>query len=392
MISYGLQNPQMTAIAREELAALIFTVFILLFWTGSDIVFNGMSNGLLMSSLPSEFQNYVTSPSGAPSASSLSASHINIAMATVDVAVSKLKNSYIDLYLFEALIGFLSTISFPLGSPLPAVNIISFSLAPFAGLAMLSNAHTVVVEAIGYLITMLWAKQFLLIFARDAVPLLILPLGLVFRAFPFYRRTGSSIIAICFAMYFVLPFVVILSNFLIFDIYDPPDFAYTPSSASFFGTDKGQQKMQDDLMEGRERANDIMGQFTGASAVEQATTGNAECAGNAAWQLLCSAGDYVWSAIQGIGSFVSTVFNIWLFMMNMSGDFFFTAFTNPLMPASASAGLFHFIITEVVTVSPLVIIFMLTSVLEIIITITAYRSISLTLGGEAELMGITKVI
>jgi hypothetical protein len=35
---------------------------------------------------------------------------------------------------------------------------------------------------------------------------------------------------------------------------------------------------------------------------------------------------------------------------------------------------------------------MVTTVLEIIITVTAFRSVSLMIGGEAELIGLTKVI
>ncbi|MDD5171920.1 MAG: hypothetical protein PHF60_02680 [Candidatus ainarchaeum sp.] len=393
MIAYALQSPQMVAIAKEEVATLIFTIFILFFWIGSDSIFNAMANGLLLASVPAEFQTTIQASTLSASAQGLTSSHLNIAIATVDIFVQKLKNQYIDLYLFEALIGFLSTISFPIGSPVPAVNIISFSLAPFTGLSLLSNAHTIIVEAIGYLMTLLWAKEFILIFCRDAVPTLLLPLGLIMRAFPFYRRTGSSIIAVSFAMYFVLPFAVILSNYLIFDVYKPPDFAYTPSSASFFGTDKSQADTQTQLMGGREHANSILEQFTAPSAVQEASNNPSdECAGNPVWVLLCSFGNYVSSALGAVGGFFSTVLNIWLFMVGMTGDFFFTGFNNPMMPASASAGLFHFIISEVMLVAPFVIIVMLVNVLEIIITITAYRSVSLAIGGEAELVGITKVV
>lgn len=390
MIAYALQSPQMTAIAKEELATLIFTIFIIFFWVGSDSIFNAMANGLLLASVPAQFQSSILSST---SAQGLTTSHLYIAVATVDIMTQKLKNQYIDLYLFEALIGFLSTISFPIGSPVPAVNIISFSLAPFSGLSLLSNAHTIVVEAIGYLITLLWAKQFILIFCRDAVPTLLLPLGLILRAFPFYKRTGSSLIAVSFAMYFVLPFAIILSNYLVFDIYQPADFAYTPSAASFFGTDRDQGDVQTDLMGGREHANDVLEEFAAPSAVQEASNNPSdECAGNAVWVLFCSFGNYVTSALETVGGFISTVWNIWRFMVGMTGDFFFTGFNNPMMPASASAGLFHFIISEVTLVAPFVIILMLASVLEIIITITAYRSISLALGGEAELVGITKVV
>ena len=79
-------------------------------------------------------------------------------------------------------------------------------------------------------------------------------------------------------------------------------------------------------------------------------------------------------------------------MMGLTGDFFFTGFNNPLLPASASAGLYHFLIMEITTVSPYLILIMLTTVIEIVITVTMYRNVSLLIGGEAELIGLTKVV
>ncbi|MFZ5500552.1 MAG: hypothetical protein ACOY58_01375, partial [Candidatus Micrarchaeota archaeon] len=72
--------------------------------------------------------------------------------------------------------------------------------------------------------------------------------------------------------------------------------------------------------------------------------------------------------------------------------FLWTAFNNPLMPSSASSGLFYFIIKEVATISPLIILILLTTVIEVIITVTGYRSFSLLIGGEAEIIGLTKVV
>jgi hypothetical protein len=391
MFSYAMQNPQMVAMAREELAALIFTVFIILLWVGSDALLNGIANGLLIASIPPQYQQFASSGE----LQGITQSHINLAYATLGLVEQKLKSQYTDLYLFEALIGFLSTISFPLGSPVPAVNVISFSLAPFTGLTLLSNAHTVIVESIGYLITVVWGKQFLLIFARDCVPLLLFPLGLVLRAIPFYRRTGSSVIAISFAMYFAMPFAMILSNYLIFDVFKPADFAYTPSSAGYFGTERTEAEMEQAIREGREghAANALLEQFTAPSVVQEASNdATDECAGNWVVRMFCSVKNIVSGAIAVVGGFLSTVWNIWRFMVGMTGDFFFNGFNNPLMPSSASAGLFYFIINEVMTISPFIILVMLTTVIEIVITVTAYRSLSLLIGGEAEIVGLTKVV
>lgn len=394
IIAYALQSPQMVALAKEELAALIFTVFILLFWLTFDTTVNGITNGMLAASLPGAMGSSLGTCSVD---SGLTQSHIHLALAALDIMDTKLKDSYLDLYLFEALVGFLSTISFPLGSPVPAVNVISFSLAPFVGLTLLSNAHTVVVEAVGYLVTVVWAKEFIVLFARDAVPLFLLPLGLVMRAFPFLRKTGSSIIALAFAVYFVFPFAVLLSQFMIFDIFEPADFAYTPTAASFFDTDRDDSYFENQINDARDpesgHAQHLFDQFNSPDVVEEAYDDPLdECTGNIITRFFCSVKNIFSTAISVVGSFFATVFAIWKFMMGMTGDFFFTAFNNPLLPASASAGLYHFLILEISMISPFMILTMLSTVIEIILTITMYRNVSMLIGGEAEIIGLTKIV
>jgi hypothetical protein len=63
-----------------------------------------------------------------------------------------------------------------------------------------------------------------------------------------------------------------------------------------------------------------------------------------------------------------------------------------MMPGSASAGMYYFLIREVVSVAPFAILITVATVFEIIFTVTMYRDISLLIGGEAELVGLTKVI
>lgn len=389
MIAYGLQNPQMIAVAKEELAALLFSVFIILFWLGADATLNTISSGLLLSGLPPDYVAHVAATPTTPT--SIANSHVVLAIASLEVLYGKLKSLYIDLYLYEALIGFLSTISFPIGSPLPAVNLISLSLSPFTGLVLLSNAHTTVVESIGYMITLVWAKEFIVLFARDSIPLLILPLGLVLRAFPFFRTTGSSIIALSFAMYFVLPFAVLLSNYLIFDVYKPANFAYTPASSSYFGTDRSATEIESGILSGRDQGQEILGVFSAPDVAQTSATEGA-CEGSSLAHAFCSFKNIFVGAWEAVKSLAVTIFRIWKFMVGMTGDFFFTLFNNPAMPGSASAGLYYFIIQEVATVSPLIILVMMTTVIEIIITVTMYRSISMVIGGEAELIGITKIV
>ncbi|MBN1169810.1 hypothetical protein JXA56_02205 [Candidatus Micrarchaeota archaeon] len=390
MISYFMQNPQLTALAKEELAALFFSVFIIMFWFTFDTFLNSITLNLVAASLPSEWQGFAA---GGGQIGGLASNHIDLAIASIEIMISKLKDVYIDLYLYEALIGFLSTISFPLGSPVPGLNVISFSLAPFVGLTLLSNAHTVVVESVGYLITLIWAKEFFLLFARDAVPLFLLPFGIALRAFPFLRRTGSSIIALSFAFYFVFPFALILSNYLIFDIYKPADFTYNPSSASFFGSEATIDGAEDTVEQSKDPTSHLLGEFEAPSIVETAQgESDSECYGNYLTRFFCSAKHLANTAVDAVTGFISTIWNIWKFMMGMTGDFFFTGFNNPLMPPSTSAGLYYFIIRELTILSPFIILVMFTTVLEIIITVTMYRNVSLLIGGEAEIIGLTKIV
>jgi len=57
-----------------------------------------------------------------------------------------------------------------------------------------------------------------------------------------------------------------------------------------------------------------------------------------------------------------------------------------------AGGLYNMLVFEVVTVSQFVILVIFTSVLEIIITITAYRNIASLIGGEIEIAGLTKLV
>jgi hypothetical protein len=388
-VSYAMQNPQLQAVAKEEFAALLFTVFLLMFWLGCDATFNGIATGLVTASLPPALQA-LAQPG---SAAGLTTSHLDLALSCLDVIFQKLRAQYIDLYLFEALIGFLSTMNFPIGTPLPAINMISFSVAPFTGLVLLSNAHTQIVEAVSYLITVVWAKQFIVIFARDVVPLMLLPLGLVMRAFPFFRTTGSTIIALSFALYFVLPFSIILSSYLIFDVFKPADFIYTPSESSFFKSDKSADDWKSQLGGGRNEGDKLIEQFNAPSALEKGSTQDV-CAGNWLRRMGCSTFNLVKNGLNLVGEVVKTVFSMWKFMMGMSGDFFssLTSLTNPLLPTSTSAGLYYFIVREVTSITPFVILVTVATVFEVIITVTLFRDISLLIGGEAELIGLTKVI
>ncbi len=377
MIASFLQSPQMKAVANEEFAAFLLSIFIILFWFTSDAFLNGITLGLLGGDLPA---GYVPE--------NISSAHVEFAIATTDVFISKLKHLYFSMYLYEILIGFLSTISFPFGMILAGPSIVSFSLMPFVSLGMLSNAHTSVVETIGLITAAMYAKEFILLYMRDVVPLILLPLGLVLRAFPFSRTTGSSLIAVCFAGYFVLPLAVLFSHYVIFDLYDPQELVYTPTVLSPFKTSMTEEELEEFQEGTRDEGRSLEDQYHTTPVAEEVATSE-ECAG---FEILCSGFKLIKGIWEAGVSFFKTVINVWLFMMGFMGDFFWSVGTNPIFPTSSSAGLFHFIIREVEHISQFVVAVLLMTVVEVIITLTMYRNIAILIGGEAELAGITKLV
>ncbi len=391
MAAYFFQHPPLLAFAKEEFASLFFTVFLILFWLLATGFLNPMVVGLMSTGINDPYIT-ITPPTG----DAFTASHVDFALLSTDLLIMKLKELYIDLYIYEATIGFLSTMSFPIGNFVPAVVMLSVSLAPFTGLVLLSNAHTTVVDFIAFTIGMLWAKSFILLFVRDAIPLILLPLGIVMRSFPFFRSTGSSIIALAFAAYFVLPFAVLLSNFLIFDYYKPADFTYMPKDPSVFKNESiKEEDVEERMREAREGDDikDVAKAFAAPSLVYTSSTPTSPCSSsNPIMYVLCSAKNIflnVWDSIKG---FFVTLWTVFKFMLGFTGDFFWSLFVNPIMPGSTCAGLYYFIVKEVVAASQFLALVVFTTFLEIVITISMYRNIAMVIGGELELAGITKVI
>ncbi len=387
-----LQHPPLQLAAKEELGVLIMSIVILISWVTITQLFTDISTGIIVQSTPG--LNIPTTTQTQAGYSYLT-SHLDVAYGSLEIFFIKLRTHYTSLYLFEVLIGFLSTVSFPIGSPFPAVNIISFSLMPFDGLVLLANAHTVVVEAIGYLMSVIWAKEFIVIFARDAIPTILLPFGLIMRAFPWFRATGSSLIAICIVIYFIYPLTVMFSNYLVFDVFKPALFLFTPNEdAVSFYNDPGltDAQREDKLRHMQDEANEESEHFLREFREDKdivKTTQIRKCE-STIFYFFCS----VWNIMTGtwhfVTSFVGTVVNIWVTMMTFAGDWLMNLGKG--IPLGSSGGLYKFIIEEVVTISQFIILVTITSVIEIIITITMYRNISELIGGEVEIAGLTKLV
>ena len=95
VVAYVFQSQQLMALAKEELAALIFSAILVLFWIGSDSTLNTLVSGLLQMTIPPQYWQGMTMTS-----QGYTKSHIDLAVASMDVMIARLVQQYKSLYFF----------------------------------------------------------------------------------------------------------------------------------------------------------------------------------------------------------------------------------------------------------------------------------------------------
>lgn len=138
------------------------------------------------------------------------------------IMIAKLTTAYMNLMLMEFFMGFLSTVNFHLTILTPILIGIDIGLPPHAGLTPLLEFNTTLTDMVGSTIAAMTAKKMLLNFIEENAIGVFLVLGIFLRALPFTRKTGSTIIAIVFAAYFVFPTSVLLNQQIWRAIENPP--------------------------------------------------------------------------------------------------------------------------------------------------------------------------
>lgn len=389
------QHPEHKALANEELAAVLFSAFIIAFWVGMDAFLQNLINALV--SIPTT--------TGA-SFQGLSTAHLDLAAIQLSVFQSQLTSLYLRLSLIDFFIGFLSTIGFNLGTLPGSIGFFSLYIAPYGGFGLISNALTKIIDGVMLIGLTTWSKQMLIILAKTTIPLIFLPLGLVMRAIPFTRTTGSTIIAVCFALYFVYPLAVSLSFYMIFDIYHLEfDRTYIESVSPFktqmndvdINNFVGAITKNDENLQnvGGENKGEVVAKSIAEACGIQQTDGIIT---TAAKYLLCAADKIVnavvnatSSTLPAVSNVILTVWNAMKEMITYSGSFF-SSMGSILLPVGMTLGAYTFL-TDIITKSAeLFVAVIVATVLEIMITVTMYRNIALLIGGEAELPGLSKLV
>ncbi len=139
------------------------------------------------------------------------------------VLLPELMGFYREFMMYEIMTGLAST--FSIGIEMPPVLMSYFpidlhvqGIIPFIFLNPINESHTLLVDTIGTLISATAAQNMLLEFVEVNVPLVMLPIGIFLRAFPFSRKAGSTVIAFAFVAYYIYPLTILLNQKIYEDI------------------------------------------------------------------------------------------------------------------------------------------------------------------------------
>ncbi|MDD2655917.1 MAG: hypothetical protein PHQ80_04605 [Candidatus ainarchaeum sp.] len=349
MFSRLLGSAQLEAFAREEFTQFLFTILIFASFLLVYFAISGLAS--------------------AAACGSASCDHFDVALYSLGLVENAMFNTYMSLYSAEFLIGIVSTMGFYVPVIVTPALFLWVSISSFAGIEPVSNALITLIESMGYLFGLAYARERLVFFFRDVTFAILVPLGFFMRALPFSRRTGSSIIAIAFAGFFAYPLSIVLSHQLIFGF----------TEAAGLG-------VQSPLPSPALCSYD-------AATVEEKNTGM-----GAEWEAVI--GDL--STKQYDSSFFGVVTGIFWSTLGLVGSFltqFLPAFAskynfNLLSPTFSPFvhAAYFYMLGQVVSQARFAVFVLVTFVFEIIVTVTAFRSVSGLLGGEIEILGLTKVV
>jgi hypothetical protein len=287
------------------------------------------------------------------------------------------------LLLLDVVVGNFATWNFSVPFEVSAVAII-IGTSPMAGLSLLSNALVFMLDTVGIFITVVVAQMEFLSYAETFALSLFLPIGIVLRTFPITRNTGSTLIALAITAYFVYP-LTLAFNEQVFDV------AFVPISNGF-AAGMGDTPLRDpgSLQMNFEYPDQILAQFNyydtqapGAQLTPEGTSPNiATGAPNERLGSLQTAFQSK-ARVNAINPTDNPKFS---FLQASAGQL--------VVPVSGWASIFFdylFLFYGPVLAQAAVLAIIL-PIFDIIICITFFRGLSTSIGGEAQIMGLTKII
>ncbi|MCD6549740.1 hypothetical protein J7K41_03470 [Candidatus Micrarchaeota archaeon] len=192
IISYGMKYPSMQSWARTEFKEFVKTVLIIAF------------SMFILVRIVSQLINALTGlPSTPGDPLYFNAAETFLRQQYIDTLVTNR-----DLMTHQAVLGAYSDMKISVGA------VFGGGVKPFKTLALPASTLS---TAIDYgMVTSLAFLSMLAILElfKDVAFTVIFPMGIIFRAFPFSRKLGSSLIALAIAGYFVLPVTILFDQWL----------------------------------------------------------------------------------------------------------------------------------------------------------------------------------
>jgi len=277
----------------------------------------------------------------------------------------RLLNAYNTMLGFEVIIGLLSTLGIGIMFPEGVLWGVSLGVTPLAGLQMISNAQILLIDTVGMALASIVAQQALLEFIKGTMLKFFLPLGLVFRAFPISRKLGSTVIAISIVAYFVFPMTLILNSYMLSNYEPTRIFTYRSIEdicKQYYNNPNAGQAAAD---QGTEARNYYFNQ-EGWGSVEY-------------WKSFAVTKEGVQEAAQRTNHLMETVGKYVWSMMS-------------LQPKLYLASMYDWMLGEIIPVAQFFAFTFMLLVIDIIICITIFRDLSMSMGGEYDIMGMSKII
>lgn len=136
------------------------------------------------------------------------------------ILLAEMMNRYTGLLTLEMMLGTLSTLGTSAYLPEAIITSFSVSISPNAGLGLISEATIQLTDLIGVGVGSLVLQKILLVFIHESLLFIFLPFGIGLRGVPFLRKTGSTIVAVCLVLYFIYPLTIWINSQIYFSVQD----------------------------------------------------------------------------------------------------------------------------------------------------------------------------
>jgi len=319
------------------------------------------------------------------------------------VMTSRLGKGYFSLMLTQMFTGLLAGFYTSIEISAFKVLAVSVGITPWVALGPLNQAHTTIVDLLGTTFAAFTAQNMLLKFIEKAAIPVFLGFGMVLRAFPFSRKTGSTIIAVVVAAYFIYP-ISILINQQIWMLIAAPE---NNCPAGYDCRPAGQPCMKDEQCASFSCRQDVcavpLTEFSEYRSIYSICEGNPDEAqinatlekiakeqDNRILELYFTGNPTTVNATRAAGRLNDGLGAI----AKRHGDSFMgftTSLLNPL-PGPTAQTVFSEIEMLVMDASQYVLLALLFVVISIVLSLTMLKDIAILIGGEPRIFGLSKLV